>query len=389
MSPMRSLIIVAVLFLTACAGQSNPDGYSRSGDFNTIEAAKTRISLGLTYLKNGNYKQAKVNLDKALEFAPRLADAHYSIAYYYQVVGENQLADDAYRDALSFAPQNADIANSYGAFLCQQGQYENAKAYFLKAVNTSRYAATAETYENLALCSQSQGQIEDAVTYLRTALNHQPSRGKSMLLLSQLLASSGQWTEAKRVLRRYEKVSRVTPETLWLAIKIEQALGNDKGAKGYGDMLLKMFPEHPNSKDYLAKLAAAPQQKLEAAVSQEPAKPKIVKTQKQPLVEESLPAAESSAERPVAQEIQEVAEKVESTVEDAHIEAEEGKETIESLNETPAPIYHIVQKNENLYRISLQYNIKMQRIIEWNNLDDASSIHAGKKIFIVDPQTIE
>ena len=70
--------------------QPLPDGFKDPDDFDTVAAAKTRISLGLTYLKNGNYSQAKFNLDKALQFAPRLADAHYSIAYYYQVVGENE-----------------------------------------------------------------------------------------------------------------------------------------------------------------------------------------------------------------------------------------------------------------------------------------------------------
>ena len=185
---MRILLLLAVLTLVGCAGGPSSGGASQ-GNFDTVEAAKTRISLGLTYLKNGNYRQAKVNLDKAIEFAPRLADAQYSLAYYYQVVGENALAEDAYQLAMDLEPRNADIANSYGAFLCQQGKYEKAKEYFLKAVNSNRYASTAESYENLALCSQSQGQISDGIEYLRLALNHQPSRAKSLLLLTQFLAS--------------------------------------------------------------------------------------------------------------------------------------------------------------------------------------------------------
>lgn len=379
---MRSLLIVTLLFLTACAGSNNPDGFSTSSEFDTIEAAKTRISLGLTYLKNGNYKQAKMNLDKALDYAPRLADAHYSIAYYYQVVGENAQAEEAYQEALSFAPANADIANSYGAFLCQQGQYENAKTYFLRAVNSTRYAATAETYENLALCSQSQGQVDDAVSYLRTALNHQPSRAKSMLLLSQLLASNGQWTEAKRVLKRYEKISRITPETLWLAVKIEQALGNEQGAKGYGDMLLKMYPDHPNSQDYLVKLTSSKQPSSKALTPSVAQDMPQADNQPQPELATQL-ETEQEAVTPVAEEPAEAPEMgEESSVEEALNEVTE-------RNNDDRQIYHIVQRNENLYRISLQYNIKMQRIIEWNQLDDASSIHAGKKLLIVDPQTIE
>ena len=374
LSPMRSLLIVTLLFLTACAG--NPDGYSNSNEFDTIEAAKTRISLGLTYLKNGNYKQAKANLDQALDYAPRLADAHYSIAYYYQVVGENAQADKSYKQALAYAPANADIANSYGAFLCQQGQYENARTYFLKAVNTNRYSATAETYENLALCSQSQGEVTDAITYFQTALNHQPSRTKSMLLLSQLLASESRWEESRQILRRYEKLARVTPETLWLSIKIEEALGNVETARGYGDMLIRMYPSHPNSKDYLAKMNEKPQLQV---TPREPVAPETA-VPAQPQVEPVKTVAKAKVEerKPVTEVAEEVVPASEEPVEEsAQAQTEE------------RPIYHVVQKDENLYRISLQYNVRMQRIIDWNQLDDASSIRAGQKLFIVDPQSIE
>ena len=48
-----------------------------------------------------------------------------------------------------------------------------------------------------------------------------------------------------------------------------------------------------------------------------------------------------------------------------------------------APTFHIVQVGENLYRISLMYNIKIQRLAEWNNLSDESVISQGKKIWLV------
>ncbi len=61
---MQKLLLISIcLFISACAGQS---GQERANNFDAAEAAKTRISLGLTYLKNGNFSQAKRNLDKAL-----------------------------------------------------------------------------------------------------------------------------------------------------------------------------------------------------------------------------------------------------------------------------------------------------------------------------------
>ena len=53
------------------------------------------------------------------------------------------------------------------------------------------------------------------------------------------------------------------------------------------------------------------------------------------------------------------------------------------------PDLHVVAKGENLYRISLLYNIKMQRLLDWNSLVDASAIFDGKKLSLVAPSVIE
>ena len=53
------------------------------------------------------------------------------------------------------------------------------------------------------------------------------------------------------------------------------------------------------------------------------------------------------------------------------------------------PDFHVVAKGENLYRISLLYNIKMQRLIDWNGLADASAIFNGKKLSLVAPSVVE
>jgi type IV pilus assembly protein PilF len=239
-----SIAFIVLIFLIGCTNQSNQN-------FDQKKAAKTRVSLGLTYLKNGYFSQAKFNLDKALKFAPRSADANFAMAYYYQNVGELDQAENAYQFAMDLAPKNADIANSYGAFLCQNGDYAKAKTYFLKAVNTSSYTSSAETYENLALCSQSQGRHEDAIEYFRSAVSHQPRRANSLFLLARSLVEAQHWQEARVILRRYEKTAQISPQSLLMAMKIEQGTGKIPAAKGYSDMLLKMFPTDPVTKALL------------------------------------------------------------------------------------------------------------------------------------------
>ncbi len=467
MSFMRSLLIVTVLLLSACVSEPLPDGFKGSDDFDQIAAAKNRISLGLTYLQNGNYSQAKFNLDKALQFAPRLADAHYSIAFYYQQVGEIERADESYQRALDFEPRNADIANSYGAFLCQNGQYDNAKKYFLKAVNSNNYISSAETYENLALCSQSQGQIDDALTYVQNALNHQPSRAKSLLLLVELQMQKQQWQQAKDNLRRYEKLARVTPETLWLAITLERELNNIELAKGYGDMLIRMYPSHPRTIEYVksrdqftkvdesgkilrqlkpsASIATAssltPEKQTptpepiptsqvvsEKAPAQSVTEPELpaqsaVETARteQPVTESDSPAgvrqgiqsAQAEVEQkvaeakdvvdsaasndrkiddPVEQSVEKVADQrqAEQSLQRNENELSEAATSAEAVAQASSvPQYHTVLKGENLYRISLKYNVKMKSLMEWNDLQEGQAIFVGMELLVTEPKSVE
>lgn len=392
MIKVTSFVLVALLAFSGCASKSSQ---SSAQNFDQIKAAKTRVSLGLTYLKNGKYSQAKFNLDKALEFAPRSADANFAMAYYYQNVGELEQAENAYQFAMDLEPSNANIANSYGAFLCQNGNYEKAKEYFLKAVNTSSYISSAETYENLAMCSQSQGKPEDAVQYLRNAVNHQPGRANSLYLLARALVDIEQWQEAKVVLRRYEKLSQVSPQSLSMAMKIERGLGNYPAAKGYRDMLLMMFLNDPITQTILAE-----EQKLMTSVSAASKKnTKVLKNSEDKAVQvltqkvepelEVKPEVESKPEDDLSTVTvsKQLARVEDATPKNLNKEETKNQQTEEVLNQPPT--YHIVTSGENLYRISLLYNIRMQRLIEWNNLADASAIYDGKKLSLVPPKVVE
>ncbi|WJG10512.1 type IV pilus biogenesis/stability protein PilW [Aliiglaciecola sp. LCG003] len=384
---MRSFFIIALIFLSACVSEPLPDGFKDSDDFDPVVAAKNRISLGLTYLKNGNFSQAKFNLDKALQFAPRLADAHYGIAYYYQRVDETELASEAFQKALAFAPNNPDIANSYGAFLCQQGQYQQAKKYFLKAVNSDNYISTAETYENLALCSQSQGQVDDAMEYLQSALNHQPSRSQALLLLIQLQMQQQQWSEAKQNLRRLEKISNVSAETLWMSVNIENALGNADLAKGYGDMLIAMYPTHQRTLSYIKNRQQFTVPSSTAKISKQ-LKPETAEIDQQDEKVDNQPDATGN---PAAAQLNNVAPEPGVVAQSDQQQPELVKQPAGKVTnkENEATQFHVVQKGENLYRISLKYNVKIQRLVEWNDLQDSAAIYVGKRLIVVDPETVE
>ncbi|QJR82039.1 type IV pilus biogenesis/stability protein PilW [Alteromonas pelagimontana] len=363
---MRLGVIALVVFLTGCVSQSLPDNFPGSDNFDMQEAAKSRISLGLTYLTNGNYPQAKMNLDKALEFAPRLADTHYALAYYYQTVEEAGRAEEFYNNALKLDPRNADIANSYGTFLCQQGRYKDATEYFLKAINNKSYAGFAETYENMALCARGQGANDDAIEYLQNALNHQPTRAKSLFLLTELYIDTQQWDKAQQTLRKYDKVARVSPESIGMAMDIAEGKGDLATAHSYGEMLITMYPDSALAKAYSKKRA-----------EQSDREQKMIRRAK-PRANHNAPAqALDETELPSPGPAPEPAQVAIASV--------KKKSTLNSDNDRKS-LYHVVEWSENLYRISVKYNIKMTSLQSWNNLRDAGDIHTGMKLWLVPPE---
>ena len=284
------------------------------------------------------------------------------------------------------APRDANIANSYGAFLCQDGRYEEAKRFFMQAVNAKQYANSAETYENMALCAQSQGEGEDAIEYLNSALKHQPGRAKTLFILTEMYVATEQYELAAETLRRYDKVARVSADSLWMAIEIAKGQGDLRAANGYGDMLLRMYPNSPLARLYIERQKTVPQPVVKVKTKQQsqlvsvPAPEKATDSEKEMQATEAS-VAESNQTESTKSEVPEPVVVAEEP--DANEPVVEAKQNIEA--DEAESLFHVVQPKENLYRLSLKYNIKLNTLKEWNNLDENGSINVGMKLWLVPP----
>lgn len=380
----------AIIFTSGCVSNSQSGLYG--GNFDHEEAAKTRMSLGLTYLQNNNYTQAKKNLDKALEFNPRSADVQFAMAYYYQLVGDNLRAEEYYETAIDLAPNNGDIANSYGAFKCQNGEYEKAKAYFFDAINNRLYANAAQTYENLALCAQSQGKLDEAIGYFQDALKHQPARGKSLFLLSELYTVSEQWELAESTLRKYERVAKVTPDSLWLAYEIAKGKGDLETAKGYGEMMMSLFPESELTKRYLVQRESMQNKVVKTVKSTQPndSETQISENQTNTDGLTQTSSNDKENEKSVAQDNDAQRQSQSNNSDNAPTATANTPEKAQNTElSVQSDKFHVVKEGENLYRISLLHNIKMATLQEWNNLENTGAIIAGQTLWLVPPSMQE
>ena len=214
-----------------------------NSEMNNLEAAKTRISLALEYLKAGNNTQAKFNLERAAKFAPKLPEVHYTLAYYFEQVKEFQKAKASYQTALKLVPNDPNTLNNYGTFLCRIGEYDEATTQLLKAIDTRGYLRVSQSYENLALCAVKQDKFELALDYLNSAVQHDGQSQSALISLAGLYYARSDLHQALRVLERYTENGFISSRSLFLEYLLHQEMGHLEQSQKIATILVQTYPQ--------------------------------------------------------------------------------------------------------------------------------------------------
>jgi len=237
------LVLLLSLVISACATQSGrtPGGKT---------AAEVNVQLGLGYLQQGRPKLALESLKHAIKLDPKLADAHHYAAESYRQLQQYAHADDHFKKALKLAPNNVAIKNNYGVYLCDHGQYAEADRYFVEVVGDKYYTAIAEALENAGLCARKAGDSALAIKRFRQAVDYDARRARSLYQLADLGFLNDDALNARAFMQRYFSVALKNAQSLWLAIRIEHALGNDENVREYATALYKNFPDSNEAKEF-------------------------------------------------------------------------------------------------------------------------------------------
>lgn len=238
---MRKLLVLffLLLFMTACTTEKvfNPVDAKRAAELNA--------QLGLGYLQQGQYKRALYKLDKAIKFDSDNASAYHYKAELYRRLKDSKNAEKYFKIAMELSPDDFEIENNYGVFLCDIGRYEEAIALFKKPLADPLYSR-ANSYENIGLCRLRQGQVAKAEKAFTQALKIKPKRPSSLLKLAQLRFDGGNSVAAYDLYTRYISIARHTPASLWLGILLESGRGAKNTVASYK---IKLKGKYPDSKE--------------------------------------------------------------------------------------------------------------------------------------------
>jgi len=415
---ITALAVVLQIAVVGCVSEQTVVEGTRGGqtEVGTDQQARTRMSLGLTYLQRGQNDQAIFNLEKARELAPDMPEIWNALAYYYQQVDEVDLAEEAYRTALRKDDNNADTYNNFGAFLCQHGKYKQAEELLLAAVKRPGYIRVADSYENLAYCALDQNDFAKYKQYLLNALKHSSSRQTAVYNLASLEYAMGNMVEAKTWQTRLQNLGQVSPTASLLRYLIAYRTGDAPEQQAAEKFLVSVYPTSKETGMVLAgdfresepdKLRARFKASLmgQAQVAEAPtelvAAPKMKIIKRKSLVDESSPQA-MAKEEPLPEEVQ-LPESASSNVSAAQADnlavettpsnnaaagptttdsAFNGVQTVEAkpadaVANTATPTSYVVKAGDTLYRIASRFRLSVSELQELNQLTDASMIREG------------
>jgi type IV pilus assembly protein PilF len=238
---------VLTLALAGCASNSSNNVSKPQPD----RAAEINLEIGIEHLRKGNLAQAKEKIDRALDQNPRNAKAQMAAGLLYDQLGETKKADSHFDRALSLEPKNPDFANNYAAFLCRNQRYERGEKFALQAASNPLYSTPEIALLNAGNCARNGKNLERAEQHYRKALSVQPRFAAALFAMAEVELEQQNYLAARAFLERHLAVSRTSPSTLWLGVRIERGLGNTAAANQYAQRLKNEFPSAAETRQLL------------------------------------------------------------------------------------------------------------------------------------------
>ncbi|MGR5323966.1 type IV pilus biogenesis/stability protein PilW [Vibrio sp. DNB22_17_1] len=237
LTKLSTLLLISQLGVVGCV-TVNENGPVVEAD--PVTMAESRIALGLGYLNSGSMIRAHDNLQQALTHAPNYYRAQLSMAHYYEVVGEDIKAENIYKRSLRQHSNNGNVLNNYGTFLCKRGDFPQADQMFNRAIQQPYYYLIPASYENAGFCALKSNNPDKAKYYFSRAIDHDPHRPKSILQLAKLEIDSGNYTDARLRLMRFNQMYGVKRPSLQLMVELEREAGNRVLEQKYQKQLDKL-----------------------------------------------------------------------------------------------------------------------------------------------------
>jgi len=252
----RTLIVLTAVLLAACASNgTNTAAPSADREIKTDSdqtdadrRAGIRLELAQGYFARGQYTTALDELKQALQSKPDMREAVNLRGLIYGAMGENQLAEEAFRRALATYPNDPDTLHNYGWFMCQQQRWPTADSLFDQALAQSTYRAPARTLLAKGVCEARSGRMLVAEKTLTRAFELDPGNPAISVNLSEVLYRNNELERARFYVKRVnDQPEQVNAQSLWLQLRIERKQGKQQNVDDLAMQMRRKYPQAPET----------------------------------------------------------------------------------------------------------------------------------------------
>ena len=261
---LRSIVQLALLVASAALAGCAQSPATSATQANTVQTgtqtgdigdprnrARIHTELAAAYFERGNMGVALEELRIAIDADPNYAPAFSVLGLVHMELRENAVAQQHFERALRLSPNDPDINNNYGWFLCENGREEQSIGYFLAALKNPLYNTPARSYVNAGLCALKKNNERDGFDYFQRALRSEPDNVQALLSLASIQYKRGQLESARGFVGRVNRLVEPTSESLWLALRIERKLGDKSAENTLATQLRRRFVGSPEYQDML------------------------------------------------------------------------------------------------------------------------------------------
>jgi len=161
----------------------------------------------------------------------------------YQQLDDPVEAENNFKKSLKLAPEDPSALNNYGQFLCKQDRQTEAEEHYLAAAGNPFNTTPELAYTNAGSCAHIHKQTGIAIKYFQKSLTVNPEMPVALSQMAKISFDKGEYFTARDYMDRYLKLTRHTPKTLWLAIRIERHFDDVDRLASYSLLLRNKYPD--------------------------------------------------------------------------------------------------------------------------------------------------
>ena len=252
---MRLALAAAALVLCACSSTSTVE--TKPVTDNTPETARRRAevhtALAGEYYQRGNFPVALQETRAAIKDDPSYVHAHNMQALVFMELKEDGQAREAFNKALSLQPNNPEVLNNYGWFLCLRNDPARGVELMRRASQDNLYPTPEKAFLSIGLCMRRLGRNNEAEEALRRAVLLRPDLIGALYNLAQINYERGQMADAENYLVRFMRLTSQPPlEALVMGVRIARARKDGAAEQSYLQQLRRRFPDAPETVELMA-----------------------------------------------------------------------------------------------------------------------------------------